>query len=112
VQVNVAYRWFLGFSLTDEIPDASTISQNRRRRFVGPPIYQAIFDAIVEQPQSAGLVNGRVLYTDSTHLKASANKKTVNPAACRVFCACVPPPDEIATKSRRSADRNLENIAA
>lgn len=74
VQVNVAYRWFLGFSLTDKIPDASTISQNRRRRFVGTPIYQEIFDAIVEQAQSAGLVSGRVLYTDSTHLKASANK--------------------------------------
>jgi transposase len=74
VQVNVAYRWFLGFSLTDKIPDASTISQNRRRRFVGTPIYQDIFDAIVEQAHSAGLVSGRVLYTDSTHLKASANK--------------------------------------
>lgn len=74
VQVNVAYRWFLGFSLTDKIPDASTISQNRRRRFVGTPIYQEIFDCIVEQAQSAGLVSGRVLYTDSTHLKASANK--------------------------------------
>lgn len=74
VQVNVAYRWFLGFSLTDKIPDASTISQNRRRRFVGTPIYQQIFDNIVEQAQGAGLVDGRVLYTDSTHLKASANK--------------------------------------
>jgi transposase len=74
VQVNVAYRWFLGFSLTDKIPDASTISQNRRRRFIGTPIYQEIFDNIVQQAQSAGLVSGRVLYTDSTHLKASANK--------------------------------------
>lgn len=74
VQVNVAYRWFLGFSLTDKIPDASTISQNRRRRFVGTPIYQEIFDHIVEQAREAGMVTGRVLYTDSTHLKASANK--------------------------------------
>lgn len=74
VEVNVAYRWFLGFSLTDKIPDASTISQNRRRRFVGTPIYQQIFDTIVEQAQEAGMVTGRVLYTDSTHLKASANK--------------------------------------
>ncbi len=73
VEVNVAYRWFLGYSLTDKIPDASTISQNRRRRFVGTPIYQDIFDNIVKQAQSAGLVTGRVLYTDSTHLKASAN---------------------------------------
>ena len=74
VQVNVAYRWFLGFSLTDKIPDASTISQNRRRRFVGTTIYQEIFDNIVEQAQAADMVTGRVLYTDSTHLKASANK--------------------------------------
>jgi transposase len=74
VQVNVAYRWFLGFSLTDKIPDARTISQNRRRRFVGTPIYQEIFDEIVEQTQSHGMVNGRILHTDSTHLKASANK--------------------------------------
>ena len=74
VQVNVAYRWFLGFGLTDKIPDASTISQNRRRRFVGSTIYQEIFDEIVEQTQSHGMVSGRILYTDSTHLKASANK--------------------------------------
>jgi len=33
VQVNVAYRWFLGLRLTDKVPDASTLSQNRRRRF-------------------------------------------------------------------------------
>jgi transposase len=33
VQVDVAYRWFLGMSLTDKVPDASTFSQNRRRRF-------------------------------------------------------------------------------
>ncbi len=78
VQVNVAYRWFLGFSLTDKIPDASTISQNRRRRFVGTPIYQEIFDAMVEQAQSQGLVSGRILYTDSTHLKASANKNKLD----------------------------------
>lgn len=32
VQVNIAYRWFLGYSFTDKIIDASTISQNRRRR--------------------------------------------------------------------------------
>ncbi len=54
VQVNVAYRWFLGFSLTDKIPDASTISQHRRRRFVGSTIYQEIFEEIVEQAQCTG----------------------------------------------------------
>ena len=35
---------------------------------------RTIFDAIVEQAIRHGLVDGTVLYTDSTHLKANANK--------------------------------------
>ena len=75
VQVNVAYRWFLGLSLTDKVPDASTFSQNRRRRFEGTGIEQVIFDEIVEQALRHGLIGGEALYTDSTHLKANANKR-------------------------------------
>lgn len=75
IEVNVAYRWFLGFSLTDKIPGHSTISQNRRRRFKGTDIAQQIFDNIVLQAISHKLVEGKVLYTDSTHLKANANKR-------------------------------------
>ena len=75
VQVNVAYRWFARFRLTDRVPDASTFSQNRRRRFTDTTVYQQIFDAIVEQAMGRGMVEGRVLYTDSTHLKANANKR-------------------------------------
>lgn len=75
VQVNVAYRWFLGFGLRDKIPDASTFSQNRRRRFLQSTIYQDIFDEIVCQAIKRGLVGGKILYSDSTHLKANANKK-------------------------------------
>ncbi len=40
-----------------------------RRRFCSK-----LFDHIVEQAIGHGLVGGLVLYTDSTHLKASANK--------------------------------------
>ena len=74
IQVNVAYRWFIGYGLTDKIPDASTFSQNRRRRFTESTVYQEIFDEIVLQAMRRTWINGRVLYTDSTHLKASANK--------------------------------------
>lgn len=75
VQVNVAYRWFLGMGLTDKVPDASTFSQNRRRRYEGSGIEQLIFDRIVEQAIGHGLVGGKALYTDSTHLEANANKR-------------------------------------
>lgn len=74
IEVNVAYRWFLGYSLTDKIPSHSTISQNRIKRFKDTNIYQEIFDNIVLQAIDKQLVNGKILYTDSTHLKANANK--------------------------------------
>ena len=75
VEVNVAYRWFLGCTLTDKIIDASTISQNRIRRFNGTDVFQQIFDNIILQAMEHKLVSGKVLYTDSTHLKANANKR-------------------------------------
>lgn len=75
IQVNVAYRWFLGMNLSDSVPDHTTISWNRRKRFKGTTVFQDIFDEIVLLAQSKHMVNGRVLFTDSTHLKANANKK-------------------------------------
>ena len=60
--------------MIDKIPDASTISQNRRRRFNKTNIAQEIFDAIVRQAIKHKLADGKILYTDSTHLKANANK--------------------------------------
>jgi transposase len=80
IQVNVAYRWFLRLKLTQAVFDASTISANRRRRFDGTGIEQEMFDTIVEQAIHHGLVEGRVLYTDSTHLKANANKNSFDRA--------------------------------
>lgn len=59
IEVNVAYRWFLRLKLTDPVFEASTLSQNRRRRFNDTTVAQDIFDAIVEQAMACGLVDGR-----------------------------------------------------
>lgn len=75
IEVNIAYRWFLGFSLTDKVPSHSTLSQNRISRFKGTDIYQNIFDEIVLKAVAHKFVEGKILYTDSTHLKANANKR-------------------------------------
>ena len=75
VQMNIAYRWFLGYGLEDKIPDVSVIWQNRTRRYNGTDVPQQMFDNIVRQAIKHGFVDGKVLYSDSTHLKASANKK-------------------------------------
>jgi transposase len=74
IQVNVAYRWFLGYGLQDKIPHSSTISQNRRRRFNGSDVFREMFDDVVLLALRNGFVDGKTLYTDSTHLKANANK--------------------------------------
>ncbi len=74
IEVNIAYRWFIGYDLTEKLPDVSVIWQNRLRRYNGTDIPQQIFDEIVRQAMAKGLVGGKILYSDSTHLKASANK--------------------------------------
>ena len=75
VQVNVAYRWFLGLSLTDDVPDHSTFSKLRCKKFKGSNIYQEIFDEIIFRAINLDMVKGKILYTDSTHIKANANKQ-------------------------------------
>jgi transposase len=77
VNLNIAYRWFLGLDLTDPVPDHSTFSQNRRRRFKNSTVFQEIFDHIVKLCIEKGLVTGEVIVTDSTHIKASASKSKV-----------------------------------
>ena len=74
INYNIAYKWFCGLDLTDKAPDATTISQNRRRRFRDNNIAEEIFNEILRQCMAKGLVGGAILYTDSTHIKAKANK--------------------------------------
>lgn len=77
IQVNLAYRWFLGCSLDEPIPDHSTISQTRKRRFKEDDTFQKIFDFIVDQCIQKGIVSGKCLATDSTHIKANASMKSL-----------------------------------
>lgn len=74
VHLNIAYRWFLGLGLHDAVPDHSTISWNRKNRFQGSRIFQEIFDEVVQLAINHRMVGGRLLFTDSTHIQANANK--------------------------------------
>ena len=74
VNENIAFKWFLGLKLTEKGPDHATISANRVRRFRDNNIAEQIFDEILRQCIAKGLVGGAILYTDSTHIKAKANK--------------------------------------
>lgn len=78
VNENIAFKWFLGLRLTEKGPDHATISINRVRRFKDNNIAEQIFDEILRQCIAKGLVGGEILYTDSTHIKAKANKHKKN----------------------------------
>src|SRR5690606_33673085 len=75
INLNLAYRWVLGIGLSKTPPDQGTISWNRQYRFKDTTVFQEIFDEIVQLAISNRMVAGRVLITDSTHLKANANKR-------------------------------------
>ena len=80
--VNLAYRWFIGYDLDDPIPNHSTFSQNRRRRFSkNPELEQEIFDNIVEQAINYGLIAGHFLYTDP---KPTQTKESFNPSKFKI----------------------------
>jgi transposase len=53
--------------------DHSTLSQNRRRRFKDSQVFQEIFDHIVSECITKGIVTGAVVVVDSTHIKAHAS---------------------------------------
>ena len=74
IQVNTAYRWFLGYDLTDEIPHFTTYSKNYTRRFKGTNIFENIFSKVLMQAIEEGLVDSKMQFVDSTHVKAHANR--------------------------------------
>ena len=73
-QVNMAYRWFLGLSIYDDIPNYSTWSQNYIRRYKDSNVFNQIFDTILNQAIEYGFVDMETVFGDGTHQKANANK--------------------------------------
>jgi len=79
VRMHLGYRWFVGLSLDEKVPDHSTFSKNRHGRFKQSGVYQEMFDEIVQQCIDKGLVSGKHLTVDSTLVKANASFKTMEP---------------------------------
>lgn len=68
-QVNVAFRYFLTLTLTDTLPHSSLLTVFRAR--LGAVLYQQIFDGVVAQARTAGLVKDRLRLKDATHVIAN-----------------------------------------
>ena len=106
VNLNVAYRWFLGYTLQEETPHFSTVSYNFRHRFTEETVDQ-VFRWILEEVAEAGYLSPKAVFIDGTHIKANANtKKQVKvriPAASRHYAKELM---EEETQTGNSTERN------
>lgn len=75
IETNVAYRWFLGFGFYTEVPHFSTFGKNYERRFKETDLFEQIFYRILKEITDKGLLSADHVFIDSTHVKASANKR-------------------------------------
>ena len=72
--LNLAWRWFLGYELDEPIPDHSVMTKARRP--FGRSVYERFFRQIVMLCEAKGLVEGDVLFIDSTLIKANASQSS------------------------------------
>lgn len=74
---DVSIRRFLGFGLTERLPDHSTFSHAQTRRFADSSVFEQLFTQVLRQCTDAGLVGGRRLCVDGTHIEADAALKSL-----------------------------------
>ena len=75
IEVNMAYRWFIGYDIGEDIPHFSTFGKNYSRRFKDTDVFEQIFMHILQEAIECGFVDASTLFIDSKHVKANANKK-------------------------------------
>lgn len=73
INLNLAYRLFCGFDLWDKIPDHSLFSQNRRRRFDDSSVFSEIFNHIVKECITLGIVTAENAVSDGTFIPANVD---------------------------------------
>jgi transposase len=73
----LSLRWYLGYDLSEPLPDHSSLSRIRER--YGLDVFRRFFEAMVEQCISAGLIWGQELYIDATKVAANAALASLQP---------------------------------
>ena len=81
VQLNLAYRWFCGLGIEDDIPDHSAFSRARNAHFRDSDIFRHVFEQVVGTCIAAGLVGGEGFAVDASLIQADANKHRSIPGA-------------------------------
>jgi transposase len=74
VQVNLAYRWYLGYDLDEAIPDHSIMTKCRER--FSAAFFERVFKHIVRLRREGGLISGNYYFLDSSIVRADASKES------------------------------------
>lgn len=70
LNLNLAYRWFLGYDFDQSTPDHSVLSKARAR--FRPEVFEDFFHRSIDLCREAGLLEEGPVYVDSTLIQASA----------------------------------------
>lgn len=73
IEVNFAYRWFLGYGINEPIPHFSTFGKNYVRRFKDSDVFEQIFKHILAEAYKCGFIKDEHIFIDGSHIKANAN---------------------------------------
>lgn len=73
VSLNLAYRWFCELDFMHRVPDHSTFSQNRKRRFKDGGLFREIFNEIVLKCVQLGVVSGETGVADGSFLPTNVS---------------------------------------
>ena len=80
VQVDLAYRWFIGYEIDEALPDHSTLSKALDR--FGDAVFNELFARSIAQCRASGLVSGKLLHVDATTIRADVDAATVGHVNC------------------------------
>jgi transposase len=81
VQTDIAFRWFLGLSLDDDVPDDTTICYFRTNR-MGEENFDEFFNEIVKKCIEKNIVKSKRYLIDTTDVAANVNY----PSNRRLIC--------------------------
>jgi transposase len=74
--LHLGYRWFIGYGVSEALPDHSSLSRALSR--FGDDVFNEIFKRSIAQCRASGVIEGRILHIDATTIRADLDRDRVN----------------------------------
>lgn len=112
IKVNVAYRWFLGIDIYEEVPNYSTWSKNYQRRYKDSQVFDQIFNHIIKYGIDNKFIDTTTVFGDGTHRKANANSRKATDKEVEMIAKTYEKEllDEINEERKRNGKKPFESL--